>query len=1738
MSIQELSQSKKALLAKLASGRSPTNKIPKRSDPFFAPLSFAQQRLWFLEQFTPGSSVYNMHDAVRIRGLIDPQLLQKVLSRIVLRHEALRTTFIFVNGEPLQKISPPQEIHLAIEEVVSEERAQEIAKEETVRPFDLEKGPLFRVRLIRISDEDHILLWTMHHMVSDGWSLGLIIKEVMTLFEALSQNLPDPLPELPIQYGDFSVWQKQWLTGTVLEKQISYWRKELEGNYPPLKLPFDHPRPPLLTNRGKRKVTYYPSDLMDKLTRLSLKEDTTLFMVLLAAWDLLLYRYSGMDVLFVGVPVANRNKSELSDLIGFFANTLVIRAELHPDLKFLDLLKQIKEKAYAAYEHQDIPFERLVEILQPQRELNTSAFFQVMFVLQNQPMPKVEQPGLKIEPIEIHNDTCKFDLLLNIYENQIGIEYSTDLFDEETIERILEHYRIVLEALVMDPHRSVSEMPIMSQSERQKILHDWNASKDATLNLKKTLSQYVEEQVDRTPQKIAITDEKNSLTYEELNAKANQLAHKLVNVGVGPGVIVPVYMHRCIEQAVSFLAILKAGGAFLPLDVEYPEERLSFMIKDSQATLLLYKAALPDWFNQFDLLTIDINGSLSEKFSNIPSRANAEDLAYVIYTSGTTGKPNGAMIPHRGICNRLLWMQKEYNLHSDDKILQKTSCSFDVSMWEFFWPLTTGAELIIAPPEIHRNPVDLSRCIQQYKITIVHFVPSMLTLFLSQIESCPSLRQVFCSGETLSYELAKRFQQLCKAKLHNLYGPTETSIDVTFWDCAEKTDKKVIPIGRPIANTQIYILDTKLEPVPIGICGELYIGGEGVGLGYLNRSELTEKKFLSDPFCIDKKMYKTGDLARFWKNGVIEFLGRIDHQIKIRGVRIELEEIEQALLENEHVGESLVISREDTPGDQRIVAYVVNKGTRLNEKERVDSWETVFEDTYLTSQTTSPLMNTIGWNSSYTGEPLSSEEMEEWIDDKVERIRRLKPKKILEIGCGTGMLLFRLAEQCALYVGTDISKAALDLISQALPQSTIDPNKIKLFHCPALDFSPFQNEKFDVIILNSVVQYFPSLDYFLEIINNASLILTESGSIFLGDLRNYALMDSFYTSVILQGAEGEMTIEELRKKIQHKKDQERELFLDPELFHQLDKLNAETFLQRGTHKNEMTLFRYNTLLSCEKSSEKKKSTNLQKFANNPFDLKQQERTLKQFLRKKLPEYLIPNHILFLDRFPLSHNGKIARQSLPLPTLQTIQPKISSSFQTPLEKMVGEVWSELLGITQISNGDNFFDLGGHSLLAAQVVLKLNQRLGKEIPLRLLFQFPTIYEFAKNIESNQDSLHAERTWSQMLKDSFLPPSIIAKEREPKLITNPKNIFLTGATGFLGAYLLKDLLFYTQATIYCLVRAEDAQSGLSRIKNNLHFYHLTEEIDFNRIVIIPGDLEKESFGLDEKNYTFLTQEIEMIYHCGANVHFAASYDELRAANVLGTSEILRLAAKERTKVVHHISTIYTLTEEDQKTATSLSELHNPSHGQGLKMGYLQSKWVSERLALAARERKIPVSIYRVGRVGGDTRLGACQISDFYWGLIRACIKLGKIPESGFDENLIPVDSASHSIIQLALSSNNPPSTYHILHSEKLSGLTLIESLRSKGYKLETCSFEEWKKAILDQIQKDPDDPASTLAGFLSDSWNENEPQFSSRLTSQKMEKLGITLPYPDAHWIQKTVDFFIQKGFFPSNLQEKRE
>lgn len=906
------------------------------------PLSFAQQRLWFLDQFEPNSPFYNLPTAVRLTGRLDLAALQQSFNIIIQRHEVLRTAFVMGETQPHQIISPTLTIPLPLinlQHLSPADQETELIRqlaEKSIQPFHLAHPPLLRTALFHLTESTFVLFINKHHIISDEWSTSILVHELTTIYRALATNTPTVLPDLPIQYADFAYWQRQWLQGDRLVAQLAYWQQQLTSPLPTLSLPVDRPRPSVQTFRGATYVFKIPLDLTQALNRLSQQEGVTLFMTLLAAFQVLLHRYTNQTDILVGSPIANRNHYALENLIGFFINTLVLRSDLTGNPPFSALLKQVKKITLGAYAHQDLPFEKLLDELNLERDLSRTPLFEVMFVLQNTPPVDVDihLPNLVISPIDISSQTSQFDLTLSMTETAAGmtgvVEYNSDLFDAATIQRMMSHFHTLLSGIVENRDRAISDLPLLTSPEFMQLTVNWNATQ-AVYAADLCIHTLFERQVQKTPQATAVVFGEQQLTYQALNQKANQLAHHLQTIGVGTETLVAVCVDRSLEMVIALLGILKAGGAYVPLDPAYPQKRLAFMLSDSQSPVLLTQSHLLAQLSEHQAQTIylDIDWPTIAKHNcQEPNTAvQPQNLAYVIYTSGSTGQPKGAMNTHQALNNRLNWMQKSYQLTDADRILQKTPFSFDVSVWEFFWPLLQGATLVMAKPEGHKDTRYLSQLIKAENITTLHFVPSMLQVFIAEngLEQCTSLKNVVCSGEALPASLQEAFWANSGAKLHNLYGPTEAAIDVTSWYCQPGTGQQAVPIGKPIDNIQIYLLDKNGHPVPIGVTGELHIGGDGLSRGYHQRPALTAEKFVPDPFSSQpgRRLYRSGDLARFFPNGNIQYLGRMDFQVKIRGFRIELGEIETALSQQTAVREVALLTHRDDTDHKRLIAYLV-----------------------------------------------------------------------------------------------------------------------------------------------------------------------------------------------------------------------------------------------------------------------------------------------------------------------------------------------------------------------------------------------------------------------------------------------------------------------------------------------------------------------------------------------------------------------------------------------------------------------------------------------------------------------------------------------------------------------------------------------------------------------------------------------------------------------------------------------
>jgi amino acid adenylation domain-containing protein len=952
--IANLSPEKLALLQerlskKVNSGVKKSKIIPRQStDP--ASLSFSQQRLWFLNQLEPDSP-FNISIAIQLNGHLNVDALAQTLSEIVDRHQALRTTFASVDGNLIQVIAEGKSVKLTaidLRLLASSDReteVQRILRIEPQQPFNLAADLMLRATLLQLNDEEYILLLVMHHIAADGWSVGILFRELASFYESFAVATSLTLPELPIQYADFADWQRQWLNGEVMESQLNYWRQQLADAPRFLTLTTDRPRPSIQTFEGGTKYFQLNRELTQQLKQLSQQSGSTLFMVLLAAFATLLSRYSGQDDVVIGSPIANRNRSEVESLIGCFINTLALRTQLQGNPTFLELIERVKEMTLGAYDHQEFPLEKLVEELQPERSLSHALLFQVMFVLQNAPMRKLELPGLTLNLLELEDLTAQNDLFLSMAETEAGLTaelgYNSDLFDRTTIERLAINFQILLESIVANPHLRVAQLSILGAIEQKQLMVDWNSTK-AAYPLEQSFPQLFEQQVESTPDAIAVVFADKQLTYQQLNARANRWARHLVELGVGAETIVALMCDRNLDFLTAMLAVFKAGGAYLPLNPEHPAERVQQVLLQSQVPLLLVEQKWESMISPIvegletkpQLLCLEDLDRVEGATENLPICCTPNNLAYVIYTSGSTGTPKGAMLEHRGMLNHLYAKISDLELTEKDIVAQTASQTFDISIWQFLVALLVGGKVEIVPTEIATDPAQLVSLVERQEISILEIVPSLLRMMLPQIEDgvttieLPCLRWLLLTGEVLSPQLCRQWLEYYPSiPMLNAYGPTECSDDVTHYPIARPPAPEILnlPIGRPISNTQLYILDHQLQPVPIGVAGELYVGGVGVGRGYLNAPELTQQAFVPSPLArsADERLYKTGDKARYLPDGNIEFLGRIDYQVKIRGFRIELGEIEAILNQHPQVREATVIAREDRPENQYLAAYAV-----------------------------------------------------------------------------------------------------------------------------------------------------------------------------------------------------------------------------------------------------------------------------------------------------------------------------------------------------------------------------------------------------------------------------------------------------------------------------------------------------------------------------------------------------------------------------------------------------------------------------------------------------------------------------------------------------------------------------------------------------------------------------------------------------------------------------------------------
>lgn len=918
------------------------------------PLSFSQERMWFVHHLDQASTAYNVVGALRLQGKFDQAAMQQSLNQLIARHESLRTTFPAIEGRPIQRIASNLEITITTYDLnqwpegEQETKIEQILTSEASSPFDIESGPLLRVALLKVGAQENIMLLNMHHLITDGWSMTVFGQELLEIYKGLVSGITVNLPPLQLQFADYAYWQRQWLQGEVLEAHLNYWRRQLT-DVTPLNLPTDHPRPAIQTYRGSFVAAPLQEDLLEGLRRFANMSGATPFMVELAAFQVLLYRYTGQTDLVVGTPVANREWIQSESLIGSLVTTLPLRANLTGQPTFREFLRQVRQTALDAYTYQNIPFTRLVANINPTRDTSYSPLTQVIFNVINVPMPSYELPEVKIEQIEVDRLGAQFDLSFNIVDmptvRSIRVEYNADLFERSTIQGILEHYLELLRVIILDPDQSVDTISILSAAEKHLLLKERNAT-GQTFDQNQTLVQAFETQVECTPQALALLSGDITYTYAQLNVQINQLAHYLIEKGIKPTARIGLCLYRSYDSVVAILATLKAGGTYVALDPAYPLNRLEYMVQDADLSMVITSgetAGLARKVCQDTIPVIDLAAEneeiINQSSENLEGLTNPSVPAYVSYTSGSTGQPKGVIGTQYGVLNRAAWMWRTYPFEGGEVLCHKTSLNFVDSVWEIFGPLLQGVPTVILPDVIVKDPDALVKALAQYRVSRITLVPSLLRTLLETHpnlgKKLPDLRLVVSSGEVLPAALAHQFlAQLTQTRLLNLYGSSEASADSTYYEVDKNSPADFIPLGKPMDNVQLYVLDTRLQLVPSGVPGELYIGGMGLALGYLNRPELTAARFISNPFISGERLFQTGDWVRYLPDGNLQFLGRQDDQVKIRGMRVSIGEVEERLKKHPAVAAAVVIVREDQSGNSQLAGFVVpRKGIQVEVQE-------------------------------------------------------------------------------------------------------------------------------------------------------------------------------------------------------------------------------------------------------------------------------------------------------------------------------------------------------------------------------------------------------------------------------------------------------------------------------------------------------------------------------------------------------------------------------------------------------------------------------------------------------------------------------------------------------------------------------------------------------------------------------------------------------------------------------------
>ncbi|MEG4330809.1 amino acid adenylation domain-containing protein [Microcoleus sp. AT9_A2] len=1431
-------------------------------------LSPQQKYLWLLQQDSPA---YRIQSAISIEGSLQTDNLKKALEKVSDRHEIIRTSFQGKVGLkiPIQVISEHSSVSwkwVNLSEVNPQEqeaKLEEIFQQEKSALFNFDRNPVWHLSLITLSSERHILLVSLPALCADSRTLKNLVQEISQCYAACLHG--EEITDEVVQYIQFSEWQNELLEDEEAAEGKEYWTRQDLSALASLRLPFEN----RLINAPSQFTPQafevkLESALLVQVEDIARQYNTSLSTFLLACWKILLWRLIGQSELTVGVAFDGRKYEELEPALGLFAKFLPLSSQLTENFSFAETLHQIQQEECEAYKYQEYFSHEY---------LGNSSGFPFGFEFEEH-LKKHSASGVFFSIYKQYACCDRFKVKLSCHRqnDSIAAEFYYDpiFLADNSIRCLAEQFYALVQSVASNPQTAIGKLEMLSDRARHQLLVEFNSTK-ADYQLDKCVHQLFEEQAERSPNRIAAVCENQQITYSELNARANKIAHYLQQLGVKPEVIVGICVDRSLEAIAGILGILKAGGAYLPLDSAMPKERLALMLQNAQTPVLLTQqhliTNLPETQAQIVCLDTDILSFSPTTFVS----ASGENLAYIIYTSGSTGTPKGVAIEHRQLLNYLHGIQERLNLPSGANYATVSTFAADLGHTVIFPALCSGGCLHIISQERATDPQAIAAYFQQHSIDCLKIVPSHLKALLSASNPAQILpkKRLILGGEPLMWNLIETIQKYNPdCSIFNHYGPTETTVGVLTYQVKMQGDRisQTVPLGRPLPNTQIYLLDSHLQPVPVGVAGELYIAGAGLARGYLNQPELTAEKFIckslnQEP---ETRLYKTGDLARYLPDGNIEFIDRVDRQVKLRGFRIELGEIEAGLSHHPSVREAAVLLQENEPGNQRLVAYIVSHS---------------------------------------------------------------KPS-----------------------------------------------------------------------------------------IQDSQLI----------------------------------------------------------------------------------------------------------------------ESLRSFLKEQLPEYMIPSAFVVLKALPLTPNGKIDRQALPAPSVAANFTDTFVGPRTPAEEILAEIWSQLLNLKQVGIHDNFFDLGGHSLLITQLLAKVRECFQVELPLRVLFEAPTVAGLAEKIEMQQGGNTAgDRTASfDINAEVVLDPAIrpATPLSEPK--TEPACILLTGATGFLGAFLLRDLLQQTQAEIYCLVRSADAESAKKRIQSSLESYLIWDESSSDRIIPIAGDLSQSLLGLSEEQFGVLASKIDVIYHNGAFVKFTYPYSVLKPANVLGTQEVLRLASQSKLKPVHLISTISVFSAKGESGIKHVREEDELTPGEGLKGAYTQTKWVAEKLVEVARDRGIPVTIYRPGRISGDSQTGACNPSDLLYRLIAGCVQLGCAPDDDKLMNVAPVDYVSGAIVHLSSQKELLGKTFHLVNTQSFQMSELLGWICSMGYPIKRVSSETWQAEIINRAGNSPAHALYPLVGLFSEKVSDADMaksatlQFDCQNALKGLSGTDIICPQADASLFRTYFSYLVDR------------